>query len=224
MKTTISDSTGFSGKVPLKKILLICGILSSLLYVTLTLVGAMRWDGYSSISQTVSELFAIDAPSRSLVIPLMLLYSGFMLAFGFGIWISAGGRRYLRFVGGLIIGKEVLGSVATLLAPMHLRGVEGTLTDTMHAVITGIGVLFLLFTVGFGAASFEKKFRIYSIVTILILCVFGALSGLDGPQLAANLPTPFLGIWERINIFSYMLWVVVLAIVLLRAEKVQKSH
>ena len=61
----------------------------------------------------------------------------------------------------------------------------------------------------------------YSIIVddtgaILIFFVFGTLSGLDGPRLAANLPTPWMGVWERINIFSYMLWVVVLAIGLLR--------
>jgi len=223
MKSTISDSTVFSRIVLPNKILLFCGILSSLLYVALTIVGAMQWEGYSSASQTVSELFAIDAPSRSLVVALMLTYSLLMIAFGLGIWRSSGRKRSLRIVGGLVVGKEILGSVATLLAPMHLRGVEGTLTDVMHAVITGVGVLLLLLTIGFGANAFGKRFRLYSIGTILILCVFGALSGLDGPRLAANLPTPWLGIWERINIFGYMLWVVVLAIILLREQAKSKA-
>jgi len=219
METTISDSTGFSGKVSLNKIMLICGILSSLLYVALTIIGAMQWEGYSPTSQTVSELFAIDAPSRSIVILLMLTYSILMIAFGLGVWRSSGRKRALRIVAGLLVGKEVLGIVGTLFAPMHLRGVEGTITDAMHAIITGVGVLLLLLTLGFGATVFGRRFRLYSIGTILILCVFGALSGLAGPQLAANLPTPWMGVWERINIFSYMLWVVVLAIILLRAEK-----
>jgi hypothetical protein len=32
----------------------------------------------------------------------------------------------------------------------------------------------------------------------------------------ANLPTPHVGIWERINIGAYMLWVIVFAIMLLK--------
>jgi hypothetical protein len=32
----------------------------------------------------------------------------------------------------------------------------------------------------------------------------------------ANLPTPLVGLWERINISVFLVWVVVLAIVLLR--------
>jgi hypothetical protein len=41
---------------------------------------------------------------------------------------------------------------------------------------------------------------------------------LDQPQLEANLPTPWMGLWERIDIFATMLWIAVLAIVLLRAQ------
>ena len=50
----------------LRKALLVCGILSSLLYVAMTVFVAMRWEGHSSASQTISELSAIGAPTRSL--------------------------------------------------------------------------------------------------------------------------------------------------------------
>jgi len=177
----------------------------------------MVWKGYSSTSQTVSELFAIGAPSRPLVVPLFLTYSALTIAFGVGVWRSAGQERALCVVGGLLVGREVLGIVGTLFAPIHLRGVEGTSTDTMHAIITGLGVLFYLLIIGFGAAAFGKRFRLYSIGTVLVLFVFGALSGLEGPRLAANLPTPSMGVWERINIYVTMLWIMLLAIALLRA-------
>jgi hypothetical protein len=35
--------------------------------------------------------------------------------------------------------------------------------------------------------------------------------------MVANEPTPWMGVWERINIFAYLLWALVLAIGLLRA-------
>ena len=224
MKTAISGSTRFSGKVSLKKILLFCGILSSLLYVIATILGAMRWKEYSSISMTVSELFAINAPSAPLVIPLLLVYSILMFAFGLGVWRSSGQKRVLRIVACFIIGKEVLGLAATLFAPMHMRGQETTLTDTMHALLTGAGVFLCMFpAIGLGATAFGKQFRFYSIGTMLIFIVFGIISFLDAPQLAANLPTPWLGIWERVNIFGYLLWIVVLAITLLKKEKKEDS-
>ena len=224
MKTAISGSTRFSGKVSLKKILLFCGILSSLLYFTATILGAMRWKEYSSISMTVSELFAINAPSAPLVIPLLLVYSILMFAFGLGVWRSSGQKRVLRIVACFIIGKEVLGLAATLFAPMHMRGQETTLTDTMHALLTGVGVFLCMFpAIGLAATAFGKHFRFYSTGTMLIFIVFGIVSFLDAPQLAANLPTPWLGVWERVNIFGYLIWIVVLAITLLKKEKQEDS-
>jgi hypothetical protein len=207
-----------------RKVLLGCGILSSLLYVTINLLGAMRWEGYSSTSQTVSELIAIDAPTRPLVVPLFVTYALLVYAFGVGVWQSASREHALRFAAVGLVGKEVLGLVVTLFFPMHLRGVEGTLTDAMHAMLTGVGVLFILLALGFGAAAFGKRFRLYSIATILMLVVGGVLTGLDAPRLATNLPTPWMGFWERINIFGYMLWVVVLAIALLRDRVAQPRN
>jgi hypothetical protein len=46
-----------------RKVLLVCGILSSLLYVATDILGAMRFEGYSYTSQSISELMAVGAPS-----------------------------------------------------------------------------------------------------------------------------------------------------------------
>ena len=78
-----------------RKLLLVCGILSSLLYVATTILGAMQWEGYSSTSQTVSELFAVGAPSKSLVDPLLITYSILWIALGVGVWYAAGRKRAL---------------------------------------------------------------------------------------------------------------------------------
>ena len=224
MNTIVSYSAVFSRNVSSKRILLICGILSSLLYVAATILGAMRWNGYSSTSQTVSELIAINSPSAPLVVPLFFAYSVLMFAFGLGVWRSSGQKRVLRIVACFIVGKEVLGLAVTLFAPMHMRGQETTLTDTMHALLTGAGVFLCMFpAIGLGATAFGKQFRFYSIGTMLIFIVFGIISFLDAPQLAANLPTPWLGIWERVNIFGYLLWIMVLAITLLKKEKKEDS-
>ena len=58
-------------------------------------------------------------------------------------------------------------------------------------------------------------------VTILILFVFGALTGVESPRLEANLPTPWIGLWERITIYGFLLWVAVLALAILRTERTQ---
>ena len=204
-----------------RKVLLVCGILSSLVYSATLVVAPMLWEYYSSASQTVSELLAIGAPSRSLVVALFLAYDVLVIAFGLGIWESSGRKRALRVVGGLMVAYGVVG-LAGPFAPIHLREAlaagEGTLSDTMHGIITMVLVLIMLLAIGVGAAAFRKWFRLYSIATILMLVVGGVLAGLDQPRLAANLPTPWMGVWERINIGVFLLWVVVLAIALLRAH------
>jgi hypothetical protein len=199
-----------------RRYLLYSGIVASLLYVATTFAAPLFWEGYDSAAQTVSELFAIDAPSRMFVTPLFALYSILMIAFGLGIWHIAGRKRGVRAIGGLLIAREVLGLYGSLFAPIHLRGEPGTFSDTMHAIITMIGVLIYLVAMSLGVAVLGKRFRLYSIGTLLILAVFGALAGMQGPDLAANLPTPMMGVWERINIFATMLWIIVLAFTLLR--------
>jgi hypothetical protein len=175
----------------------------------------MQWEDYSSFSQTVSELSAIGAPTRSLWVLLAIPYTLLVAAFGYGVWKWAGRNRRLRVVGGLIFAYGALG-IAWPFAPMHLRGTELTLTDTMHIVLAIVTVLLMLVAIGFGAAALGKRFRLYSIASIVIVGLFGALTGLDSPRIAANLPTPWVGGWERINIGVFLLWVVVLAIALLR--------
>jgi hypothetical protein len=49
--------------------------------------------------------------------------------------------------------------------------------------------------------------------------VFGALTSLQAGRIATNESTPWAGVEQRINIYATMLWVAVLAIGLLRAQK-----
>jgi hypothetical protein len=107
---------------------------------------------------------------------------------------------------------------------MHLRetlaGGGGTFSDTLHLALGAVTEILYLLALGFAAKAFGKSFRIYSITTFVILMIFGILTFWDAPGVAANQPTPLIGVWERINIGVFLIWVVVLAIVLLREDKV----
>jgi hypothetical protein len=198
-----------------RKVLLACGIAGSLLYAAMNVFVPMQWEGYSLASQTVSELSAIGAPTRPLWVVLCILYDLLLIAFGCGVWMSAGGKRGLRVAGGLLIATGVIGP---WWPPMHLRGEGFTLTDTLHIAFTMVWGVLALSTIGFSAAALGRRFRIYSIATIGVMFVFGGLAGLDGPRVAANLPTPWVGLWERINIAGFLIWGVALALTLWRAR------
>jgi hypothetical protein len=208
----------------LRKVLLACGILSSLLYVAMNVLGAVRFEGYSSISQTVSELSAIGAPSRPVWLALGVPYDLLMIAFGFGVWVSAGGKRTLRVAGGLLIAYGLVGLPWMLLAPMHLRGQGTSLTDTMHIVFTMATVLMMITAMVLGALALARRFRFYTIATIVLLLAFGGLTAKDSPRIPANLPTPLIGVWERINIGVFLLWIVVLAIALLGMDNFKEGY
>lgn len=97
------------------------------------------------------------------------------------------------------------------------------MTDTLHIVFAMVTVLVMIVAIAFGASALGRRFRRYSIATIVLLLAFGALSGLDGPKATANLPTSLIGVWERIDIAVFLLLVVVLATTQLGKEKRRSS-
>ena len=199
----------------MRKPLLLCGIVSSALYAAMNVLIPMQWEGYSSASQTVSELSAIGAPTRPVWVLWGIIYTLFYTAFGVGVRMVAGDNRPLRIVGSLIIVHGVLG---LFWPPMHQRGTETSLTDTLHIVFTAVTVLLFLLAMGFAAASFGKRFRIFSTATLVVALVFGILTGFEAPKIEANLPTPWIGVWERVNIAAYVLWLTVFTLTVLRAR------
>jgi Protein of unknown function (DUF998) len=209
-----------SQRTRVRTALLLCGIVSALLYVGINFLGARQFPGYNLMSQTFSELIAVDAPSARLIVPLAVLYGVLQIAFAVGVWQSAVLRRALRFAAIGIAGKEAFGIVVTLSFPMHLREVlaagGATSSDSWHLILTFVGVLFMLLGMVSGAAAFEARFRIYTIATILVFVIGGILTSGDAPRVAANLPTPWAGVEERINSYGYLLWIFVLAVMLLR--------
>lgn len=207
-------------QITIPKVLLFCGMLSSLYYVAINIFVPLQWEEYSIVSQTVSELSAINAPTRPLWVGLCFLYVFLFVGFGWGVLKSAEGKRPLRIMGVLII----IYSVFNLYwPPMHLRGNEPTLTDALHIAWAMMTLLFMMLMMGFGAAALGKRFRLYTIATFVVFIVFGVLIGLEAPGIPANLPTPRIGIWERINIGSFMLWVMVFSATLLSREKLKDA-
>ena len=198
-----------------RPILLLCGFLSTLLYLGADLAGALSFPGYSYASQAISEMSAIGAPTRDLLAPLYLGYSVLFIAFGTGIWQV--GERSLRIAALLVIAVGFLG-FAWPFFPMHARGAERGFTDTMHLALGGADVVLLVLAIAFAARAFGKGFRLFSAGAIAAMLIFGFLTCVQVPRLAAQLPTPWLGVTERLSLAAYLLWAATLSIALLRRE------
>jgi hypothetical protein len=150
-------------------------------------------------------------------------YTVLVAAFAGGVWISAGPKRAARIKAAMLLGYAVTGMVTGVFFPMNTREAlaagEGGLRNAMHPPGTIVMSLFMVLAMAFGATLLGRRFRYYSYATIATLIVFGVLASLQVNQMAANEPTPGMGIEERINIYATMLWVAVLAIGLLRAQE-----
>jgi hypothetical protein len=202
-----------------RKVLLLCGMLSSLLYVATDVVASWRYGGYSYTDQNYSELLATGAPTRDFMLLVSIAYNLLVVTFAVGVWTSTSPKRTARITGVMMIGYVVLSMITPLFFQMDMRGAEATPRGSLHGAMTAVMSLFILLSMGFGAFLVGKWFRFYSFATIVIVITFGVLTGLQIPQLEAGQSTPWMGLTERINIYATMLWFAVLAITLLRAQE-----
>jgi hypothetical protein len=197
----------------MQKALLSCGVISSLWYIAINFYVPEQYTGYSTTSFTVSELSAIGAPTRILWTLLVLPYPVLFSAFGWGVLQTSGAKHFLRITGYLIIAYCIFN---LYWPPMHMRGQDMALTDILHIAWAIVTNVFMWTFMLLGAMALGKGFRIYTFVSIFLHVVFGILTFLEAPEIPKNGPTNMIGVWERINILIFMIWVAVFAIILFR--------
>lgn len=221
----VTESTPLAAGPPaagarLTRILVACGLVYSVTYAMANdVVAAWTYDGYSRMSQAVSELSATGAPTRTFLVALLPVWTALMVAFGIGVRRAARGNRPLRVTGGLLIAFGITG-VLWLPFPMTSREdmISGTTpgNDVGHIVLTVVTVVLILSQLAFGSAAFGRWFRLYSLATAATVLVFGSLTGREAPKVPDGDPTPWMGLYERINIWAWLLWIAVLAAMVLR--------
>jgi len=88
------------------KVLLVGGVLSSLLYVIgIDVIAALAYPDYHNYAdQMVSELFAVGAPTRTLMVWVSIPYNVLVFALAVGVWVSAGRKRATRFTAAALVG------------------------------------------------------------------------------------------------------------------------
>jgi hypothetical protein len=77
-----------------RQVLLGCGIVSSVLYSAVDLLGTPRYPGYRYTEQQFTELTAAGSPLRSFMIALNAIpYTLLVAASAVGVWTSARPKR-----------------------------------------------------------------------------------------------------------------------------------
>ena len=201
----------------LTRLLLACGIVGAAFFIAIDIVASFwLYPGYDYTAQQVSELSAIGAPSRDFWMAMGFPFAGLSFAFALGVWRASAGRVSLRTTA-VLIGLFALNSfVWGWVAPMHMRGTVVSTTDTMHIVLTIVAVVLMVTFMTTGASAFCRGFRLFSILTMLAMVVAGGVVGTQISAIAQGLPTPWMGLVERVSVYAPSLWMTVLAVMLLR--------
>ena len=202
----------------LRLCLLACGIVGAALYPLADIIASARYAGFSYRDQAVSELFAIGAPTSTFVVRSFSLSSTLLFLFAIGIWQSAGGRRVVRWLAVMMALNTVDALLLWNFFPMHMRGSQPTATDTMHGILAVDP--FLLAAIVLAAIPFGRAFRVYTITTIVLTAVLAMVGLRHVSAVFSNGPTPWMGAAERAGQYATNVWYAVLAVVLLRAQRI----
>lgn len=210
----------------LNKGLILCGMLASLLYIVITCIVIAQWPGYSAMSQTESELSAIGAPTRKLWLVLSTPYTLLMFAFAWGVSKSASKNPTLRIAAFFLLLYSAMGFLWPFV-PIHpretLAAKGAAFRDTLHLALDLGSKIMYLIALLFAGVSFGRRFLFYSISTFIILLAFGTFTFLEMPRLSTGQPTPLIGLLERVNTGAFLLWIMVLAIALLKDNAPTRS-
>jgi len=160
-------------------------------------VGGLMVDGYSPVEDHISDLAAVDAPSR------VVMNIGFA-AFGVGVGTSAWPLR--RFIGkpaALALGINAALVLGVILTPAG----RSSATDVLHGGLAIFSYLSLTMVTPLAAWTFRRRgltnWAIASLVVGLITAFCLWVSLLD---------TTSSGLFQRIGLTTTDLWLMVLGI------------
>jgi hypothetical protein len=198
-----------------RKLLYICGMLSPLVYIFMTILGGALRPGYSHISDTVSELFAPGSPNKALLDSIHLADALLSILFGIGVYLyirSTGHSTTVGLIGAaMIIAIGVVNIFTATLFPQDAWGTPMTFPGQMHkilvlAVMLPFSVLSTLFVgIWTRQAGVLPGFAMHSYVTIAVVVLLGGVSG-------ATMGGPWMGVSERLAVLAGFQWTFTLAL------------
>lgn len=200
----------------MKKIYPLVGILGPLIYIIAVLLGGALRHDYSALYNAISELSMANAPNKLLMDILFGLYNIFILIFGAGALLDTDFKsKKFNSAALMLIVIGILG-LLVLVFTQDPRGSPATLYGTLHIALSGVTAFLTIIAVILVGMSFkdyksQKTFTWYSYATAILIFISG---GAGAASIANN--SPIGGLFERITIFLFMVWVIVFSYILLR--------
>lgn len=193
---------------------LVCGLVGPALAPATDVLAWSRWQAYRPTTQSISELTALGAPTRTLTTALGLVRDVSLGVFASGVTRSASEDRALQAAGRFILANAAVDALATTFIPRDNAEPTWSRRNTANTLVMATGVACSIGAMGAGAVARVGWFRVisagipvsYAGLTLLVL----ALPGRRTAEAAAT------GAQERTMAYAYQLWVAALAGVLMR--------
>lgn len=177
------------------------GVVSLISYVVALLFSPLAYPGYDWMAQAVSDLSALDAPSRGLWTQLASLYgvSGIVSIMMVCVFIQGKLNRTLRLGIYLFAVMNWVSYVGYEAFPLTQKGYAGSFQDIMHLVVTALVVLLsisslILIMTGGYRHQFYPSLAHWA-AAALSLMLLGAVG-------TALVPVEYFGIPERFSVLS----------------------
>ena len=200
----------------MKKVYALFGIIGPLIYILAVFIGGAIRHDYSALYNAVSELTMANTPNKLLLDILFGIYNVFLLIFGLGAYLdsSINSKKFNSATIMLVI-IGVLG-LLVLIFTQDPRGGAATLHGTLHILLSGLTAALTIISVLLVGISLKKYSNIkgfswFSYITAALIFISG---GLGAASLANN--GAYGGLFERITIFLFMIWVMSLSYIILK--------
>jgi len=207
-----------------KKLLFYGGIFAPIVFLLNDIIGGIVTPNYSYIEQPISDL---TQAGSAYLLGSVLLFIAAILGIIFGIGIISHYKlknSKLIFLGGFIlIVIAIFNGLTGTIFPQDPRGGVVTFPGTMHLALVGIVVILtilalLIIGIGFYRERQWKMFRNYTFISLIIMIIFGGLSG----YVIAN-EIALIGLVERVVAYAFQIWSIMLAYRLITEYESLKS-
>lgn len=204
-----------------QKIGTICGMLSSIVYISHVFLGAKLWNEYSAIKQPISDLTGEGAPNAEILRVFTSVYGILAIIFAVTLYLSIKECANMPSKIGmmLLIIMEVSSFLGYSLFPLDDTNAGMTFQTLMHIIVTIIVVISTIGSTFLMGTGFRKIENMRKLGTFIILCgCIITISGASTGIIISN-SIPILGLIERVNIFTVQLMVFILSFFLAKNNK-----
>ena len=194
------------------RLLSLSGIVAAAFYFLHVYYGIQNYPDYSSLTQAVSDLTAIDAPSYVIASRFSALYSMFAVIGCTFLCLIISNQVNKTFRLGIYLYTIMnwVSSIGYTLFPLSGKGYQGTFQDIMHLYVVTIAVVLLsivslvLIFIG-GRRNKETKV----IATLTLIALLFMFMGSIGTGVA---PKEYFGVLERFSVFSVVIYTALLGL------------